>query len=214
MRKQTLIFMLVLAALLVLPIAAHAQAIDPVAVVSGFLTDIDDPSKSITYLADDVHIQIFPPPGIGGTWDGKAGAQAYAQFSKDQDTKVQMLGNWLVTHDALVVVSSAAGALEMGKVNGDQVTGTVKVDVVDFRKLGVSPVEHTIQAVVQNGKIKSFTWIMPQKEQTRLGAAIAAVQQKTLPTAGASDPLNSLWLIGLGGLVLLGAGLALRRKRV
>jgi hypothetical protein len=158
-----------------------------------------DPEAAIRLLADDVTIRIVPPPpGQSGVWTGKEEARGFLEFTKAQNVERELVGAW--------------------QVEGNTVSGTVMVTNKDFTAWGVAPVEHTLEAVVDDGEITSWTSTMSPAERERVGAARAAYQPETMPGAGAGGSAGGSGaspMFALGGLALaLGLGLRLARARL
>lgn len=73
----------------------------------------------------------------------------------------------------------------------------------DFRNWGIGPVEHTYEAVVEGGKIKSFDAIMAPAERERVATAANAYFAANAPAGMPSTGLEQrstllLLLVGLG----------------
>ncbi len=179
--------------------AVYAQASDPASVMEAFNNAAADPEAALQYLADDVTIRILPPPpGQSGVWTGNQEARGFLGFTQAQDVRRELVGNW--------------------QVEGNRVSGTVMVTNKDFLAWGVAPVQHTLEAVVENGKITAWTSIMSPSERERVGAARAAQQPGAMPGTGAGGSAGmsgGFTMLALGGLVLaLGLVLRLARARV
>ena len=174
-----------------------AQESDPASVMGAFNDAATDPEAAMQYLADDVTIRIIPPPpGQSGVWTGKE-ARGFLEFTKAQDVRRELVGTW--------------------SVDGNTVSGTVMVTNKDFTAWGVAPVEHTLEAVVEDGEIKTWTSIMSPGERERVGAARSAQQPGSMPSTGAGGSAGSsdtYSMFVLGGLALaLGLVLQLARAR-
>ncbi len=179
--------------------AVYAQASDPVSVMEAFNNASTDPEVALQYLADDVTIRILPPPpGQSGVWKGMEEVRRYFEFVKAQNGRRELVGTW--------------------RVEGNRVSGTVMVTTRDFIAWGVEPVEHTIEAVVEDGKITAWTSIMSPAERERVGAVRAAHQPGAMPGTGAGGSAGisgGFAMLALGGLALaLGLVLRLARARV
>jgi len=181
-------------------VAAAAQAYEAaqkVAVVDAYLANLDNVEAEMALIADDAVIRIIPaPPNTpNGVWSGKDQVRQYFEFAKMQNPTVERVGS--------------------PKVEGDTVTMTVMVLVNDFREWGIGAVEHTYVAVVQGGKIKSFTFIMAPSERDRVAAAagayFAAHPTAGMPRTGGEQPVPLSLLLALGIVAAL-IGLSLRRR--
>jgi hypothetical protein len=179
----------VFAGLFGLTIAAHAQATDPKSVFDGLHAAINahDVDAALAFFADDAIVQFpnQPPPNV---FRGKTEIRAWLQGDADQNIRVQT---------------------EQFEVAGDRMTWIGKVDVDDLRPLGIT-IEGPAEAVVQNGKIISFTFTLSQETLAKLQAATA--QPQSMPATGAS--VDYTWMLVIMGLGVLGMGLALQRRRL
>jgi hypothetical protein len=181
-----------------LPGRAHAQGSDPASVITAFneatsgATNVD---ATLALVADDITIHIVPPPPANpsGIFTGKEGVRTFVQNAAAQNPQRVLIGAW--------------------QVNGDKVSGTIKITNNDFKKWGVGAVEHSLEAVVQGGKLKSVTFTMSPAEQPRVAAARAAAQQapQTLPTTGGTGGPEAIWVLGFGVVLMSGMGLILMR---
>jgi len=184
-------------------VAAAAQAYEaaqksaPLAVVDTYLANLGNVEAQMALIADDAVMRIIPaPPNTpDGVWSGKDQVRQYFEFAKMQNPKVERLGS--------------------PTVEGDTVTMTVRVLVNDFREWGIGAVEHTYVAVVQGGKIKSFTFIMAPSERDRVAAAagayFAAHPPAGMPRTGGEQPVPLSLLVAFGMVAAL-IGLDLRRR--
>jgi hypothetical protein len=200
MKKVLLLAAIIMMILLVSPARIFAQASDPASIVTAFNAAVLDPAAQMGMITDDVVIKIVPPPaGSPGVWTGKAEAQNFFAFVKGKNVHRDLVGSWQVT--------------------GDTVTGTVMVTNSDFAAWNVGAVQHQLDFVVQDGKIKSFITTMAPSERPRVMAAAQAFAAAHggpaptgMPQTGAGDPvellLPSLLLAALG---LVSAGFTVRR---
>jgi len=200
MRKALVIAVVAMALLIMSPASIFAQAGDPVSVADAFNSAALDPQAEIGMVTDDVMITVVPPPpGASGVWSGKAQAQAFFEFVKGQNVHRELVGSW--------------------QVAGDKVTGTVMVTNNDFANWGVGAVQHQLEFVVQDGKIKSFNSIMAPSERPRVMAAAQAYQAAHraqapagMPKTGAGDQSGATQLgLLLAALFLMTAGIAVRK---
>jgi hypothetical protein len=175
-----------------------AQESDPASVMEAFNEAAADPSAAVQLLADDVTIRIIPaPPGQSGVWTGMEEVREFLEFTKAQDVRRELVGAW--------------------HVEGNTVSGMVMVTNKDFTAWGVAPVEHTLEAVVEDGEIKAWTSIMSPAERERVGAARATQQPGSMPSTGAGGSAGTgggFAMFALVGLALaLGFVLQLARAR-
>lgn len=189
--------------LLMVPhLGAAAQTTDPASIFTAFLNAeiSSDPASALPLLSDDAVVRIIPaPPGSPGVWTGKAEIVQWLQFVKSQSPSQERIGS--------------------PAVSGNKVTQTVLVTVNDFRKWGIGPVEHTFEAVIENGKVKSFVSTMAVSERGRVGAAAAAYQASQsgqapagMPRTGESQGSVVLWLLATMGALVAALGLRVRRN--
>jgi ketosteroid isomerase-like protein len=165
------------------------EANDPAAVFNAFNTAVNahDVEAAVAFFADDAVVQFpnQPPPN---TYRGSAEIRAWLQADADQNISVQT---------------------EQVQVEGDRVSCLGKVDIDALRPLGITLVGPA-EAVVQGGKITSFTFTLNDDTLARLQAIQAPPQ--ALP-ATSSTGLSHNWLLLLAGLGLCGLGAALLRRR-
>lgn len=179
--------------------AVFAQASDPASVMDAFNNASTDPEAAVQLLAEDVTLRIVPPPpGQTGVWTGMEEAREFLGFTKAQNVRRELVGAW--------------------HVDGATVSGTVLVTNRDFTALGVAPVEHTLEAVVEDGEIKAWTSTMSPAERERVGAALAARQPGRMPSTGgggSAGTRNGFSMFALAGIALsLGLALRLARARI
>ena len=174
---------------------------DPVAVVDAFHAAGDDMEAALAILADDVVIDLTPPPpGTPGIWKGKTEARAFFEWRNANNIRRMREGD---AH----VVSSVAGQYE--------VNGNVGVTSDLFRRWGVGVVGHTFRAEVQDGKLKSYAGRIQVEEAKRVAAARLAFEQSQGQPAGmprTGGPLILPFILSIG-IVMLAAGTALRRRK-
>jgi ketosteroid isomerase-like protein len=177
-----------LVSLLALTADSHAQADDPAAVFHAFNTAVNahDVEAALALFADDAVVQFpnQPPPN---TYRGTAEIRAWLQADAGQNISVQT---------------------EQVQVEGDRVSCLGKVDIDSLRPLGIT-LTGPAEAVVQGGKITSFTFTLNDDTLARL-QAIQAPPQALPATGGMGHSHNWLLLAGLG---LCGLGAALLRRR-
>lgn len=187
--------------------AAHAAppaqpAPDPAAVVTAFeraVGSAPDVDAALALWADNGVQQITPPPqGTSGHWTGK--------------TELRQAFEYAVAHKVQRTIVGSP------QVDGHRVTYTAMVSNDVFARLGVTPVQFTTEAVVEGGKITSYTTSIVPSEGARVAAAVAAAQPPAqpppgMPSTGGND--STLLLAGLLGIGLLcvGAGAVTRRVR-
>jgi hypothetical protein len=149
---------------------AQAQATDPASVAVTFLTGFPgNPEATLDLMTDDAMATIVPPPpGTSGIWSGKEQLRQWNVFRKQQAASIQIVGS--------------------PQVDGSKVTIKAMIDTNNFRNWGVGPVEHTIEIVVEGGKVKSYTSMMALAERDRVAAAARAAQSQSQSQAPAGMP--------------------------
>jgi len=186
--RSAAIVLMVLAGSLGLTIGAHAQATDPQSVFDGFHAAVNahDIDAALAFFADDAVVQFpnQPPPNV---FRGKTEIRAWLQGDADQHIQVKT---------------------EQVKVAGDTMTWIAKVDVDDVRPLGIT-IEGPAEAVLQDGKLKSFSFTLSDATLAKLQAATA--QPQAMPATGASP--DHIWMLVIMGLGIVGLGVALRRRQ-
>jgi hypothetical protein len=181
---------------------ASAQADDPLTVFNNFIDwRATNPEAALGIVTDDIVIQIVPaPPGTTGIWTGKQQVAMWMQFVKSQFISQELVGE--------------------PQVDGNKVIATYMVYVNDFRMWGIGPVRHNFDAVVEGGKVKSFTASIAPEERQRVANAAQAFAQSQSPaqapagmprTGAAQDALFQA--LALAAALAAVAGLAVRRAR-
>lgn len=174
---------------------ALAQASDPISVVTTYVREYPG-DAALDLLSDDAVVTIVPPPpGTSGVWTGKEAIRTgLFPFARSQNSRPEIIGSPVV--------------------EGNKVTARVMVQTNDFRRLGVGPVEHTNEAVVEGGKIKSFTSTMIPSERERVAAAARAAQPPAgMPRTGGEQSWGLTALLLILAAVATTAGGILRRKQ-
>jgi hypothetical protein len=181
---------------------ASAQAGDPLTVFNNFIDwRASNPEAALGIVTDDVVIQIVPaPPGTTGIWTGKQEVAMWMQFVKSQFISQELVGE--------------------PRVDGNKVTATYALYVNDFRKWGIGSVRHNFEAVVEGGKVKSFTASIAPEERQRVADAAQAFAQSQgqgqapagMPRTGAGQ--DALFqVLALAAVMAAVAGLTVRRAR-
>jgi LPXTG-motif cell wall-anchored protein len=185
-----------LAVLLASPTGIAAQATDPESVIRalGAARNAGDAEGAAARFADDAALTVQPPPpGTSGVFRGKDQIRALLQGDS-------------VTHFHTEQVNF--------QVTGDKVTWDSTVTNDTLRKLGLASAVYRHDAVVQGGKIRSFTATMAPDSLAKVQAAMAAQQAQQLPKTGEpSWPVYALLLALGGSSVLAGLGLRFRQRR-
>ena len=160
----------VLLAMLTLPagVAAQEQETDPAAVVEAAYAAVqaNDLERAGTYLADDVVLVLVPPPpGTNGTFVGKDAVLGWYEN--------------LIKNNFAIEFSDA-------DVSGNRVSITNQTWVDD---LPIAPVEFDGTGIVQDGLIKTLSWVITPDSAAKLEAAIAQLAAK----AAAARYMEELW---------------------
>src|SRR5262245_38476553 len=185
--KTMLVAICILTSILALPATLNAQPADPQAVVKALETAVNthDMEARVALFSEDAVIQIRPE-AFGGTYRGK-----------------QQIRKWFEELEAAHFTIT----INILSVQGDTVTTRSTIASDFFRQLGLASVDGTEQYTVQNGKITGFTFTYRDESLAKIQAAIAP---HAMPRTGASEVPYLVWLLPLGGIMLLG-GLRLAR---
>jgi limonene-1,2-epoxide hydrolase len=176
--KTRLVTILMLVGTLCLPLAIYAQEDDPRAVA----WNAGDVDAYLARVADDAVVDM---PGFG------------------THTGLEEIRAWM---EGLIPLNPHMG-FEILQVAGDTVTVRSTYTDDDFRALGIV-LEADEVIVVQDGKVKSDTWIATDESMAELQAAMAA-----LPETGGAPFSGDALLVGLGCLAI-SCGLGLERLRL
>lgn len=177
-----------LAGVFALAPAGYAQTTDPVAVLNAF-------NAAVNAHDVDAALALFAPDAI-------------AQFPNQPPPNVyrgtQEIRTWLQADAAQHIQVTASNV----KVTGDRVTWDASIVIDDVRPLGIS-LDGSAEAVIQNGKIGSFTFTLSDETLAKLQAATA--QPQALPRTGGA-PLSPWWLLAVIGIVVGGLGMVLKAR--
>jgi hypothetical protein len=135
-----------------------AAKTDPASIIQGLYAAMNahDVDAGLAFFAGDaVRTELPPPPGSMGLFTGLE--ENRAQLSRS-------------------VAANIHGELSNLLAEGDKVTWTAKVSVDRWRQLNLGPLDFDGAAVVQGGKIKSWTNTMRAESQARLQAALKSSQ--------------------------------------
>jgi hypothetical protein len=190
-----------------LPQVAGAQPAppsDPLSVFGAYVRALSagDVEGALALFAEDAVLTITPPPpGTSGHWEGKAEIREQLIYGRENSVRSEPMG--------------------APQIEGNKVTVRLKVTNKFFVEWGVAPVQFTAEAVIENGKLKSFTNTMDPSERERVAAAARAYEQAQsaqlpggMPRTGSeAGPMLFLLLLGLGALAAI-AGVGLRRDTI
>jgi hypothetical protein len=183
--------------------AQPAPASDPASVLTAFVgavgTDVD---AAFAMAADDMVLRIVPAPqGTTGLWTGKDEVRQGLEYAKAHKVKITLASN--------------------PQVDGNRVTATSMSSNDFFEMIGVAPVQFTSEAVIVDGKIKSFTNTIAPSEGPRVGAAAQAFQAAHaagppagMPKTGGNDVGLLTVEVVLVALLCIIGGFVLNRARL
>jgi hypothetical protein len=168
-------------------VEAHAQAADPKTMFDQFHAAVNahDVEAALAFFADDAVVEFpnQPPPNV---YRGTAEIRAWLQGDAAQHIQVKT---------------------EQFNVAGDRLSWIAKVDTDDLRALGVTA-EGVVDAVLQDGKLKSFAFTLSDATLAKLAAATAP--PPALPRTGALP--DRTWMLLVLALGMLGSGGLLLRR--
>ena len=190
--KIHLIILLILGVMLALPAALYAQDTSPMPVINTWhdAMNAGDVDTALATLSDDAFIKLVPPPmeGHDGTFSGKEAIRGW----------------WENLHTL-----NGESTLSDCQVDGETITCILRYTDDSLKDLGLDFIDNEFAAVVQGGKIQTYTATMTGESLTRL---MAAMPPEALPESGGTTFSISAVVLALGSLVILGGlGLALRR---
>jgi hypothetical protein len=131
---------------------------DPASIIQGLYAAMNahDVDAALAFFAGDaVRTELPPPPGSMGLFTGLE--ENRGQMSRSMAANIH-------------------GEISNLLAEGDKVTWTAKVSVDRWRQLNLGPLDFDGAAVVQGGKIKSWTNTMRAESQARLQAALNSSQ--------------------------------------
>lgn len=143
---------------------AAAQETDPAGVVEAIYAEIEDQDvdAAVALLAEDAVLTLVPPPaGLDGTFIGKA-----------------EIGEW---YEGLAADN---GRFEFSDISVNGNTATMKLLFYSgfFDSLGISPAEFDGVAVVQDGLLKSLSFVFTPEFGAKMGAAMGLAANETAAT--------------------------------
>lgn len=182
--------------------ALAQQSVDPLTVMQAYDVALSsgDVEAALALFAEDAVLDIRQGQLIG----------------KEQ------IRTWL----AQVVAQNSRIEVVDRQVEGDKVTWRTLFFRKDIESLQNEPLEANAEAVVQEGRIKSFSSLFTPEAQAKLDAALPAQTEAAptqaeatpaqLPTTGAAQPSGHLLpaALSLAGLLFLVVGLIRRRRQV
>jgi hypothetical protein len=113
-------------------------------------------------FADDAEVTT----SSGRHFLDKQGIRGWIQEQVDRDQREEVVGS--------------------RRPHGDRLVWTGRIYRTDWQNLGVSPLEVTQEAIIEEGKIKLFITTFSQESAARLNAARSAAQPSPQPTPAAA----------------------------
>lgn len=110
----------------------------------------------LSYFTEDSVVRFVPPPPDGGVYTGLAQIRGFVQ-----------------THLPGFHVEA-----RNHRISGEKVTWDATASADSFRQMGLDQADGTAEAIIQDGKVKSFTYTLSPETVARLQAAMAAAQQR------------------------------------
>jgi ketosteroid isomerase-like protein len=173
-------------------VAIPPEAIDPASVVQLWTKAMNahDLDQTLAYFADDATLtDTHPLPGSKNPLTGAA--ELRALFENDIKSNVRLeLSNFSIPEPDHVKFFSQYWA-----------------DPSAFPPDYPLPIESNMEAIVKEGKITSLTIAKTPEWLARLG------QPTSLPATGGEMSRASIWLISVGGVMLLALGLTLLARK-
>lgn len=187
--KPRMIVIAVLAAILALPVALHAQETDPISSVQALHDALNagDVDAMLSVVADGAVVTVVPPPEGTGVFNGKDEIRAW--------------------YEGMV---AANGAATVGDCQDDGETVACIIAYTDegLQAMGVDFIESEWVGIVSDGKFQSYTVTLTPESVAKFPAPPEA-----MPVTGGPAASNdgSALLLAVGGLAVLG-GLGLLRR--
>jgi ketosteroid isomerase-like protein len=152
-------------------VGAQEEEMNPAEVVEAIYAAVGekDIDTAVALLAEDAVLTLVPPPaGLDGTFIGK-----------------EEIGGWYKG------LADGNGRFEFSNVSVAGNTASLKLAFYDdsFEELGIAPAEFDGVAVVQDGLVKSLSWVFTPEFATKMGAAMAQLETR----AAAARYLEELW---------------------
>ena len=153
------------------PVAASMGPGDVIVAIYAALGE-GDVDAALEFLADDAVLAIVPAPeGIDGTFVGK-----------------EEIGAW---YEGLAAGNGRSEITDM-MTAGNRVTMHLAFSDDYFDDLGIGPAEFDGAAVVQNGKVKSLSWVFTPEFMAKMDAAMATAAVRDVVT----KYMDNLWSQG------------------
>ena len=195
--RSNVILVTALVLLLALPLAVHAQEMDPVTVTEDFVGSVNEGDAAAAQVVMSEDATVTVPQATSGEEEEEEEADPAAQT---QDTGSAETTAWLEAQ-------AAAGAqINLGEcsVEGETATCAASYTSNALQGMGVSSVEGTLMVTVVGGQIQSVDF-------TPSAEAVAMLQSAAMPatlpqTGGTKLGTTYLALLAVVGLLLLLAG--------
>lgn len=133
-----------------------------------------DIESAISYLADDVIVSVSPPgPGEDGVYEGK-----------------EEVRGWYET----IVAGKGAGTMSNCQADGDTVTCVSSYADDGLKSIGVDFIEGSWVAIVQDGKIQSYTFTISPESLAKFPPPPTAESLVEEVRITAAEPLVGNWV--------------------
>jgi ketosteroid isomerase-like protein len=188
--KTRILALTVLALALALPVAVHAQDMDPLSIVNAWLDALNasDVDTALSYLADEAVVTMVPPatPDDDGIFTGK-----------------DEIRGW---YEGLVAAEGVA-TLSDCQVEGESVTCIDTYTDGGLQAMGIDAIEGPLVLIVREGKVQSYTFTMSPESM----AKFAPPPESLAETGGDALPAHAL--IASLGMLIVGGGLGMEVLR-
>ena len=190
--RTRVILVTALVLLLALPLAVHAQGMDPVTITEDFVGSVNegDVPGAGENLGEDATVTV--PQATSGEEEEEADPAAQTQYSGSAETQA-----WLEAQ-------AAAGAqINLGEcsVEGETATCAASYTASALQGMGVSSVEGTLMVTVVEGVIQSYDFTPSAESVAMLQSAMAPA---TLPATGGNRSTTYMVVLAVLGLLLAG----------
>jgi hypothetical protein len=168
--------------ILMLVILLTACGPKPQDVIDGWQQELNKGyiEAALSYLAEDVVVSVSPPgPGEDGVYEGK-----------------QELRNWYAT----IVATKGKGTMRDCKADGDSYTCISRYEDEGLRSIGVDFIEGSWVAIVQDGKIQSYTFTTSPESLAKFPPPEPVVEEARITTP---ETLVGSWVAKSGNISVL-----------
>ncbi|MDQ6695709.1 MAG: nuclear transport factor 2 family protein [Chloroflexota bacterium] len=162
----------------VLPLRTRAQAIDPVAIATAWVTAVSlhDVETALSFLGDDAYVTFVLP--------GDAGNNVY----EGKDQVRQLLQGYILDNRDVSLIQTPE------VVNGTT-TWVERHSANSLGQSGVDSVDIRADAIIQDGKIKSLLYELTDASAAKVAAAAQASKRGTagMPRTGSQASTRYVW---------------------